>query len=67
LKHSLTFEALKAMITPKVSNFKTCFLVKFGENIQSISIEEVAFFFSEARVTLLQTKKGKQFVLDQTL
>lgn len=67
LKSSLDFEALKELLVPKVSNFKSRFLVKFGERIQSIAIEEVAFFYSEARVTFLQTKAGKQFVLDQTL
>ncbi|MDG1276210.1 MAG: LytTR family DNA-binding domain-containing protein [Algoriphagus sp.] len=67
LKPSLDFEAIKAMLAPKVANFKTRFLVKYGEKIQSITVEEIAFFYSEARVTFLQTTSGKQFVLDQTL
>jgi DNA-binding LytR/AlgR family response regulator len=67
LKPSLDFEAIKAMLAPKVSSFKTRFLVKYGEKIQSITVEEIAFFYSEARVTFLQTTSGKQFVLDQTL
>lgn len=67
LKRNFDLEALKDLLLPKTTNFKSRFLVKFGEKIQSISIEEVAFFFSEARVSLLQTNKGKQFVLDQTL
>jgi len=67
LKQSLDFEAIKAMLAPKVANFKTRFLVKYGEKIQSIAVEEIAFLYSEARVTFLQTTSGKQFVLDQTL
>jgi DNA-binding LytR/AlgR family response regulator len=67
LKPNLDFEAIKMLLGSKASAFKSRFLVKFGEKIQSIAIEEVAFFFSEARVTFLQTTEGKQFVLDQTL
>jgi DNA-binding LytR/AlgR family response regulator len=67
LKPNFDLEALKELLLPKTTNFKSRFLVKFGEKIRSISIEEVAFFFSEARVTFLQTKEGKEFVLDQTL
>lgn len=67
LKPSLDFEAIKAMLATKVASFKTRFLVKFGEKIQSIAIEEIAFFYSESRVTFLQTNEGKKYVLDQTL
>lgn len=67
LKPNLDFEAIKEMLSPKATTFKSRFLVRFGEKIQSISTEEVAFFFSTERVTFIQTKEGKKFVLDQTL
>jgi DNA-binding LytR/AlgR family response regulator len=47
--------------------YKSRFLVKFGEKIQAIATEEVAFFFSADKVTFLQTHEGKRFVLDYTL
>jgi len=67
IRPNLDIEAIKEMLIPKSLAFKSRFLVKFGEKIQSITIEEVVFFFSTERVTFLQTKEGKQFVLDQTL
>jgi DNA-binding LytR/AlgR family response regulator len=67
LKPNLDFEAIREMLSPKATAFKSRFLVRFGEKIQSISTEEVAFFFSTERVTFIQTKEGKKFVLDQTL
>jgi len=67
IRPNLDIEAIKEMLIPKSLAFKSRFLVKFGEKIQSIIIEEIAFFSSTERVTFLQTKKGKQFVLDQTL
>lgn len=67
LKQTLDFEVLKGLLQPEKKSFKTRFLVRFGEKIQSIPAEDVAFFLSEERVTFLQTKEGKKYVLDSTL
>lgn len=67
LKPNLNLETIKKLLGSNTSAFKNRFLVKFGEKIQSVAIEDISFFFSEARVTFLQTKEGKKFVLDQTL
>ncbi|MBC6365433.1 LytTR family DNA-binding domain-containing protein [Algoriphagus sp. AK58] len=67
IQPNLDFHLLKTLIQPKPKSFKSRFLVRFGEKIQSVSIEEVAFFFSEERVTFLQTDSGKKYVLDSTL
>lgn len=64
---ALDLEVLKKLLQSDKKSFKTRFLVRFGEKIQSISIEEVAFFFSEERVTFLQTSAAKKYVLDSTL
>lgn len=67
IKPSLDIELLKGLLQPEKKAFKNRFLVRFGEKIQSVPIEEIAFFFSEERVTFLQTDAGKKFVLDSTL
>ncbi|GAA0879190.1 LytTR family DNA-binding domain-containing protein [Algoriphagus jejuensis] len=67
VKQVLDLELLKGLLQPERRVFKNRFLVRFGEKIQSIAVEEVAFFFSEERVTFLQTKEGKKYVLDSTL
>jgi DNA-binding LytR/AlgR family response regulator len=67
IKPSLDLELLKGLLQSEKKTFKSRFLVRFGEKIQSISTEEVAFFFSEERVTFLQIKEGKKYVLDSTL
>lgn len=48
-------------------SYKSRFMVKFGEKIQAVEIQEAAFFFSEAKVTYLQTFQGRRFVIDYTL
>lgn len=67
IQPQLNLEVLKSLLGPKTVSFKSRFLVRFGEKIQSIPIEEVSFFFSEERVTFLQTHSGKKYVLDYTL
>lgn len=67
VRPALDLELLKGLLQSEKKAFKTRFLVRFGEKIQSISLEEVGFFFSEERVTFLQTKEGKKYVLDSTL
>jgi DNA-binding LytR/AlgR family response regulator len=63
----LDLSILKDLLQPKSLDFKTRFLVRFGEKIQSIPVDEIAFIFSEERVTFLQTHEGKKFVIDYTL
>jgi DNA-binding LytR/AlgR family response regulator len=67
IQPSLPLDQLREMLLPKTTTFKSRFLVKFGEKIQSIQVAEIAFFFSEERVTFLQTKEGKRFILDFTM
>lgn len=67
IKPSLDLNLLKDLIGANEKNYKSRFLVRFGEKIQSIPTEEVAFFFSEERVTFLQTNSGKKYVIDYTL
>lgn len=67
IQPSLDLTLLKSLIQPQTKSFKSRFLVRFGEKIQSVPVEEIAFFFIEERVTFLQTHAGKKYVLDSTL
>lgn len=67
IQPSLDLNLLKSLIQPQAKSYKSRFLVRFGEKIQSVPMEEIAFFFSEERVTFLQTHAGKKYVLDSTL
>jgi DNA-binding LytR/AlgR family response regulator len=67
IQPNLDLNLLKTLIQPQSKSFKSRFMVRFGEKIQSVPIEEIAFFFSEERVTFLQISSGKKYVLDSTL
>jgi DNA-binding LytR/AlgR family response regulator len=52
------------MLTKK---YKERFMVKVGEHLKSIEIEEILFFFSLEKTTFAQTKDGRKHILDFTL
>ena len=47
--------------------YKNRFLVKMGDTITSLKIDEIAHFIAEDGVVMLATKSGKRFSIDYTL
>jgi DNA-binding LytR/AlgR family response regulator len=64
---ALSLDQIKHLLEPAKKTYKNRFLVKWGERIQPIDVEDIHFFFSEDKVTILQTREGKKFVIDYTL
>ena len=52
----------KVVEVVKQKKVKDRFLVRIGNHIKSIKIEEIALFFAEGRTVYLVTKKGKKFI-----
>lgn len=63
----ISLEQIRSLIQPAAKAYKNRFLVKIGERIQSVDVANIAFFFSEDKVTFLQTKAGKKYIVDYTL
>lgn len=55
---------LKAM---KQKEFKTRFVVKNGQQLAYITIEEISYFYSEDGILCAKTNTGKRHILDYTL
>lgn len=64
---AITLDQIKNLLQPVQKTYKNRFLVKVGERIQTIDSQEIGFFFSEDKVTLLQTRQGKKYIIDYTL
>lgn len=68
LQPQLDLKQIQQLLKPQEVHFKSRFMVKIGEKIQSIPTEEVAYFFSEERTTFMQTQvASKRYILDYTL
>ncbi|MEQ8581594.1 MAG: LytTR family DNA-binding domain-containing protein [Marinoscillum sp.] len=48
-------------------NYKKRFLVKLGDRFQPVTVENIAYFFSQNDLTCLMTREGDKWPLDQSL
>ena len=49
------------------TNYKTRFIVRYGEHIKTIKIEEVAYFYTEDKINFLSTIEGRRYTIDYNL
>jgi two-component system LytT family response regulator len=59
-------QLLKSFNSPS-QEYKKRFVVRYGEHIKTINVEEVAFFYTEDKVNFLTTKEGRRFAIDFNL
>ncbi|MDI6402029.1 LytTR family DNA-binding domain-containing protein [Balneolaceae bacterium ANBcel3] len=64
---SADLKFLRQWLREPETQFKSRFMVKSGERIISIPVEQVDFFVSRDKLTFLQTSDRKRYVLDSTL
>ncbi len=60
-------EDLTSLISSQPKEFKSRFLVKIGNKIKSITVENVAYFFTQDKMTYLVDQENKRFPIDLTL
>ncbi len=65
--NSLDIEKIREVIQGSNVQYKSRFLVKYGQRIKAIPVEQIAYFFSQDKLTYLVTFDGKKLPLDQTL
>ena len=53
--------------TPSAGPHKTQFVVRVGEHLKVVPIDQIAYFFSLEKATFLQTTEGRKFVVDYTM
>ncbi|WP_209329748.1 LytR/AlgR family response regulator transcription factor [Lunatimonas salinarum] len=69
-KKSFSLADIQQILHPLVeqkTNYKERFLVSSGSKIQTIPVEEVAYFFSQEKITFLVNRLGQKFPLDLSL
>jgi two-component system, LytTR family, response regulator LytT len=60
-------QELRRTTAPAIPLYREHFLTRQGQQLLSISIQDVAYFYSEDRVTFLKTHEGRFYALDYTL
>ncbi|MBO2008135.1 LytR/AlgR family response regulator transcription factor [Hymenobacter negativus] len=52
---------------PPATSYKTQFVVRVGEHLKVVPLDQIAYFFSLEKATFLQTTEGRKFVVDYTM
>lgn len=63
---TLEYSQLAELFAPK-SCYKDRFLVKVGDKIILIKVENIAFFYSENKTTFLVTDENREYIVDESL
>ncbi len=64
---ALDINKLLQSFTPTAANYKTRFIVRYGEHIKTINIQDVAYFYTEDKINFLTTKEGRRYTIDFNL
>jgi two-component system, LytTR family, response regulator len=64
---SIDLETIKGLIAQKQENYKKRFLVKSGDQLNFVKIDDIAYFLSEGSYSFLVAKSGNRFIMDETL
>ncbi len=60
-------ETLLQLINKKETEYKSRFMITVGTRIKSIEISEIAYFYSEEKLTFMVTKEGQTLPIDFSL
>ena len=52
---------------PAAASYKTQFVVRVGEHLKVVLLDQIAYFFSLEKATFLQTAEGRKYVVDFTM
>lgn len=55
------------LLSKQHQQYKTRFLVKLGERLEPVSVNDIQYFFAEEKLTFLVTLQGKKLVIDPSL
>lgn len=61
------YQGLINLLTQKQQNYPSRLMIKIGEHIKSIKIDDIAFFFAEGRTAFVVTNEKKKYIVDHTL
>ena len=72
LRHSeqqlkVNYEQLAVLLQGEKKEYQKRFLIKIGQNIKAVDINEAAYFYTEDKINFVCTKAGKNYPLDFSL
>ena len=62
--HRIEYEELSRVLGQLQKSYKNRFMVKVGEHIRSIPVENILCFFADGRVVFVLTDQGREYIVD---
>ncbi|MDO7887066.1 LytR/AlgR family response regulator transcription factor [Hymenobacter cheonanensis] len=62
-----TLAALLHQLRQPPASYKSQFVVRVGEHLKVVPVEQIAYFFSLEKTTLLQSTDGRKYVVDYSM
>lgn len=62
-----TIKQIASAMSMVSNQYKNRFLIKTGEHIKSLSVDDIDYFFSRDKATFCHTKEAKNYLLDYSL
>src|SRR5205823_167650 len=66
-KPSADFSKLLETLKDQKLEYKKRFVIRYGDHIKTINIEDVAYFFTQEKINFLRTHDNKTYPLDFNL
>ncbi len=66
-KQSADFNKLLETLKDQKPEYKKRFIIRYGDHIKTINIEDVAYFFTQEKINFLRTHDNKTYPLDFNL
>ncbi len=66
-KQDIRYDDLIKALSSSQKTFKNRFLIKIGEHIKSIAIENIAMFYAEGRTVFILTNEKRKYIIDYKL
>jgi len=60
-------QSLMKFVSKKEKEYKKRFMIKIGNTIKSISVKDIAYFYSYEKINYLMKNEGKKFPVENTL
>ena len=64
---NVSLDQIAKLLSGGIQNYKNRYLVKLGEHIKSIAVEDICFFYAEGRTVFIITTENRKFIVDYTL
>ena len=60
-------QVMKEMMEMMTDRFKSRFIIRIGEHLKTIFVEDVVFFYSNEKSSYIRTENGRDFAMDCSL